>query len=67
MQCRVSDRPSRLRTVIARQAAHRVLAPEMSAEISRVRVAVVKAGMPEAKRWARYVKEYHYLGLHVGG
>lgn len=36
-------------------------------EISPVRVAVVKAGTPEAKRWARYVAEHHYLGLHVGG
>lgn len=36
-------------------------------EIGPVRVEVVKAGTPEAKRWARHLKEHHYLGLHVGG
>jgi hypothetical protein len=36
-------------------------------EFSPVRVEVVKAGTPAAKRWARYVERYHYLGLHVGG
>jgi len=36
-------------------------------EFSPVRVEVVQAGTPAAKRWARYVERYHYLGLHVGG
>jgi len=36
-------------------------------EFSPVRVEVVQAATPAAKRWARYVERYHYLGLHVGG
>ena len=36
-------------------------------EFSPVRVEVVKAATPAAKRWARYVERHHYLGLHVGG
>ncbi|MGH9603387.1 MAG: Druantia anti-phage system protein DruA [Terriglobales bacterium] len=36
-------------------------------EFSPVRVEVVQASTPAAKRWARYVERYHYLGLHVGG
>lgn len=36
-------------------------------EFSPVRVEVVKATTPAAKRWARYVERHHYLGLHVGG
>jgi len=36
-------------------------------EFSPVRVEVVQASTPAAKRWARYVESYHYLGLHVGG
>jgi len=36
-------------------------------EFSPVRVELVRAATPEAKRWARYVERHHYLGLHVGG
>ena len=36
-------------------------------EFSPVRVELVQATTPAAKRWARYVERHHYLGLHVGG
>jgi hypothetical protein len=36
-------------------------------EFRPVRVEVVQASTPAAKRWTRYVERYHYLGLHVGG
>ena len=36
-------------------------------EFSPVRVEIVQAATPAAKRWAGYVAHHHYLGLHVGG
>jgi hypothetical protein len=36
-------------------------------EFSPVRVEVVPAATPAARRWAEHVKRHHYLGLHVGG
>lgn len=36
-------------------------------EFGPVRVEVVPAATPAAKRWAGYVARHHYLGLHVGG
>jgi hypothetical protein len=43
---------------------------EWSADLAQVRpvnVEVVRAGSPVARRWAFYLDEYHYLGLHVVG
>ena len=37
------------------------------AEINPVRVERIRAGSPEAKRWAFYLDRYHYLGLRVVG
>ena len=36
-------------------------------EFGPVRVELVAAATPAAKRWAMYLKSHHYLGLHVGG
>lgn len=43
---------------------------EWSAGLARIRpvsVEPVSAGSPTARRWAFYLDEYHYLGLHVVG
>jgi len=37
------------------------------AQIRPVRVEPVSAGSPAARRWAFYLDQYHYLGLHVVG
>lgn len=36
-------------------------------QIRPVRVEPVRAGLPAARRWAFYLDQYHYLGLHVVG
>jgi hypothetical protein len=37
------------------------------AQIRPVRVQPLSAGSPAARRWAYYLDQYHYLGLHVVG